>query len=184
MNLFYYDLCDEFNFVREFLLNNGYKNNIIERCIKIFLNNRNNGKSLHSYPPKLKLYFKLPFYGDKSFEIRKELNKIINKYYPQVNICIVFTNGKKLCNYFKFKDSVSDSLMSSLIYQFNCNRCESVYMGKTTRHLVVHISEHIGISYRTILPLTSPPFSAIFYCKTGKNEEYFTFYRRGLCTVY
>ena len=52
MNLFYYDLCDEFNFVREFLLNNGYKNNIIERCIKIFLNNKNNGKSLHSHPPK------------------------------------------------------------------------------------------------------------------------------------
>ena len=67
-----YNICsnfllihDEFIFIRKFLLHNSYKNNIIERCIKIFLNNKNNGKSLHSYPPKLKLYFKLPFYGDK-----------------------------------------------------------------------------------------------------------------------
>ena len=34
-------------------------------------------------------------------------------------------------------------------------------MGETTRHLAVRISEHIGISYRTLLLLTSPPFSAI-----------------------
>ena len=34
-------------------------------------------------------------------------------------------------------------------------------MGKTTPHLGTRISEHLGVSYRTLLPLTSPPFSAI-----------------------
>ena len=30
---------------------------------------------------KLKLYFKLPFYDNESFRIKKELNKLISKYY-------------------------------------------------------------------------------------------------------
>ena len=34
-------------------------------------------------------------------------------------------------------------------------------MGKTTRHLSVRVSEHIGESYRTGSTLASPPFSAI-----------------------
>ena len=45
------------------------------------------------HPQKLKLYFKLQFYSNESFKIRKELIKLISKYYPQVNICIVFTTG-------------------------------------------------------------------------------------------
>ena len=51
--------------------------------------------------------------------------------------------------------------MSSLIYKFNYNICNSIYVDKTTRHLAVRISEHMGVLYRTLLPLSSPPFSAI-----------------------
>ena len=53
------------------------------------------------------------------------------------------------------------SLVSSLIYKFDCNKCNSIYVGKTTRHLAVRISKHMGVSYRTLLPLSSSPFSAI-----------------------
>ena len=62
---------------------------------------------------------------------------------------------------FRFKDTVPLPLMSSLVYKYVCNRCQSVYIGKTSRHLSTRISEHMGVSYRTSVPLTSPPFSAI-----------------------
>ena len=88
----------------------------------MFLNNRLYDKSLFKHPQKLKLYFKIQFYGNESFRIRKKLNKLISKYYPQVKSCIVFTTGKRLWNIFKFKDSVDDSLVSSLIYKLDCNR--------------------------------------------------------------
>ena len=66
----------------------------------------------------------------------------------------------ELVIFFNFKDRVPDSLRSSLVYKFTCDRCQSVYVGKTSRHLAVRISEHLGESYRTGSLLSSPPFSA------------------------
>ena len=62
---------------------------------------------------------------------------------------------------FKFKDNIPTPLMSSLVYQYNCNRCNSIYVGKTTRHLATRISEHRGISPRTGAQLGKPIFSSI-----------------------
>ena len=76
-------------------------------------------------------------------------------------ICFVFTNAKKLENYFKFKDSIDDSVMSCLVYKFNCNSCNTIYVDKTMRHLAVNISERTEASYGTLISLIPPPFSAI-----------------------
>ena len=76
--------------------------------------------------------------------------------------------------FFKFKDSVDDSLVSSQIYKFDCNRCNSIYVGKTTTHLAVYIIEHIGISYRTLLLSSLPPFSVIReHVNISDHENYF-----------
>ena len=63
--------------------------------------------------------------------------------------------------FFKFKDKMPDSIQSSVIYNFTCNRCNAVYIGKTSRYLSTRIAEHMGISFRTGLTLTSQPFSQI-----------------------
>ena len=68
---------------------------------------------------------------------------------------------KGLNTFFWFKDSIADTLRYSLIYKFKCSRRNYTYVGKTTRHLRTRISKHLGVSYRALLPLTSPPFSAI-----------------------
>ena len=60
----------KFNFIKDFLLKNGYKCNIIERYIKVFLNNRMHDKGLLKHPKKLKFYSKLSFYGNNFFRIR------------------------------------------------------------------------------------------------------------------
>ena len=86
---------------------------------------------------------------------------MFSKFYPQIKLNIVFQSGFRIGNLFKFKDTVPVPLRSSLVYKYVCNRCNSVYIGKTSRHLSTRISEHLGVSYRTSVPLTNPPFSAI-----------------------
>ena len=46
-------------------------------------------------------------------------------------------------------------MQSSHVYKYNCVRCTSEYMGMTTR------TEHAGVSFRTGVPLTRPPHSAV-----------------------
>ena len=53
------------------------------------------------------------------------------------------------------------SVRSSLVNKYECNRCKSVYVGKTFRHLSTRVSKHQGVSYRTSVLLTNSPFSAI-----------------------
>ena len=99
--------------------------------------------------------------GNESFTIWKNITKLINKYYPQIKLNIIFTNNFNINNFFRFKDQVPNSLRSCVVYKYNCDSCNATYVGKTTRHFSTRISEHLGISHRSGIRLTSPPFSAI-----------------------
>ena len=63
--------------------------------MKIFLNDRIINKSLTYYPLEFRLYFKIQFYNNEFFNVRKKLNKLISKYFPQAKIYFVLNNGKK-----------------------------------------------------------------------------------------
>ena len=146
----------------ERFFSNGFKTTIIDKCIKSFLSAAHNSPNLPiNTASKQKMFIKLPFHGEESFRIRRQLNQLVSKFYPQIKLNVVFQSGFRIKNMFKFKDTVPLPLMSSLVYKYICNRCQSVYIGKTSRHLSTRISEHMGVSYRTAVPLTSPPFSAI-----------------------
>ena len=135
---------------------------MIEKYIKSFLDKvQSPPKPQINNVCKQILFFKLPFHGEESFKIRKNLIKLFSNFYPQIKLNIVFQSGYRLKNMFKFKDTIPIPLRSSLVYKYNCNRCNSVYVGKTSRHLSTRVSEHLGVSYRTSVPLTNPPFSAI-----------------------
>ena len=149
--------------ITNILCNNGFKNSIIFKEIKKILLKiySNNTSTNNNKPDKLIIFFKIPFQGKESFIIRKRLNILLSRYYPQVKLNFVFTTNYKINNFFRFKDKVPDAMRSSLVYKYTCDRCNSVYIGKTSRHLSTRVSEHIGVSYRTKRALTSPPFSSI-----------------------
>ena len=48
-----------------------------------------------------------------------------------------------------------------LIYKYEYNRCNSIYISKTSRHLCNRVNEHKGISFRSGLQPTTPPFSEL-----------------------
>ena len=52
-------------------------------------------------------------------------------------------------------------MSSNIIYKYSCSQCQSTYIGETQRHLISRISEHKGISPRTSMPFSNPPFSNI-----------------------
>ena len=66
---------------------------------------------------------------------------------------VIFQTNNKLRNYFRFKDSVHETLRSNLIYKFSWGSCTACYIGKTYRHFKVRDSEHQGVSPRTGKPV-------------------------------
>ena len=158
-NYFYLDL--EFKNITRILNRNGFKTSLIEKCIKKFLDSINKTHNTISTAQKDKMFVKLPYYGNQSYKIRRNLKELMMQFYPQINIQIIFTNAFSISSFFQLKDKIPDKLRSSLIYKYQCGRCNSVYVGKTSRHFPVRVSEHRGLSYRTNLPLSCPPFSSI-----------------------
>ena len=65
-------------------------------------------------------------------------------------------------NYFKFKDTLPLSLVSSVISQYSCEQCSSTYIGLTRKQMKVRISNHKNISFRTGASLNTPENSKIF----------------------
>ena len=47
---------------------------------------------------------------------------------------------------FRCKDRVLYELVSVVIYEYTCGRCNSSYCGKTERHLKIRSGEHIELS--------------------------------------
>ena len=88
----------------------------------------------------------LPYLGLISLQVR---TKIRNAMKSTLNCCklqVIFKNKRKLSNMFRFKDLVPYDLVSGVVYEYMCGRCNSSYYGETERHLKVRSGEHIGIS--------------------------------------
>ena len=47
------------------------------------------------------------------------------------------------------------------MYKYSSVHCTSEYVGMTTRTLGTRVAEHAGVSFRSVVPLTSPPHSAV-----------------------
>ena len=53
-------------------------------------------------------------------------------------------------------------LRGNIVYKYSCPQCNAGYVGETTRHLYTRISEHRGLSPRTLKFLSKDPNSRIF----------------------
>ena len=153
----------EVKYLISYFTMNKYPNGIIMKEINRFLNRMlDPGPSMCSVQ-KRKLYVKFQYLGPLSFHLRKNLRKLLNTCYPQIDFRFVFVNGNTIKNLFPYKDRIPDLLQSNVIYQYDCVRCNSdvSYIGQTTCNLAKRIAEHEGISERTGAKRGSPPASKI-----------------------
>ena len=135
--------------LREIFQKNGYPENFIDRCFKLFLNRIHILKEKVPTVEKKPLQLVLPYLGTISPQIRAKLPKSINGVLNFCKLQVIFKSPNKLCKNFCFKDPVPQILTSGVVYMFQCGLCNESYYGECVRHLAVS-GEHISAS-----PLTN-----------------------------
>ena len=139
----------EVEFLKNIFRKNVFPTHFTDRCIKEFLNNIFMAKKAISDVPKKEILICLPFLGPESLKIRKHLTKLKATYFPGCKLNIAFKSTNRIRNSFMFKDKIPLDVRSHLLYRYTCNRCNSVYIGKTKRHYLVRVLEHLGVSIKT-----------------------------------
>lgn len=157
----YFNLHMEFKVLEKFFLNNNYCPNVFHKLVNAFMTSKFENKGLIYDVPKLRKYIKLPFYGKPSYELRKQLNRILHINFPAIKFNIIFTNELKIKSFFKLKDAIPESLCSNIVYQFICPHCHLRYIGCSSRAFRSRIFEHMGKSIRTGRFINKQQFSAI-----------------------
>ena len=151
-----YTICSDWSKIhteiinlRNIMLKNNFPSSFVDRCIKLFLDRLFSKKQVVFTVPKKVINISLPFMGSDSLKIRSQLNKIVKTYFPACKLQVLFNSNCRLGSFFRFKDKVSLNARSFILYKFSCSGCNSAYLGKTKRHFLVRMSEHLGISLAT-----------------------------------
>ena len=147
--------------LKDIFKKNAYPENVIDRCIKSFLNKIFNPRKTELLAPKKEILIMLPFIGKESFEIRNRINSCLRKNFPVIDLKVVFQTKIRLSNLFNYKDKISKDLQSNLVYKFSCNICNDIYYGKTIRHFKVRSCEHLGLTPLTGKRVKTPKEGAI-----------------------
>ena len=136
--------------LREIFNKNGYPDNFIDRCFKLFLNRIHILKEKVPTVGKKPLHLVLPYLGTIWLQTRTKLQKSIKGVLNCYKLQVIFKSQNKLCNNFHFKDPVPQILTSDVVYKFQCGLCNESYYRECVRHLAVRSDEHVAIS-----PLTN-----------------------------
>ena len=136
----------EIDKLKNILYKNSYPRNLVDKCIKEFLDKILALKPVVSTVPKKNLIIALPYLGKLSLQIHTRINRIMKNKLPYCNIRFVFQTKCKISNFFTFKDKIPSFLRSGIVYKFQCGSCNATYYSKIKRHLKVRMCEHLGIS--------------------------------------
>ena len=123
---------------------------IIDKCVYKFLDKLFIKKKERTNPPLTKeRTLVLPYLGNISLQLKRQLRNVFRTYSPEIKLKIVFKSAVRLCTRFRYKDVIPRDLNSLIIYRFTCNTCKSIYIGETKRHFLVRAYEHLGVSILT-----------------------------------
>ena len=120
----------KFRFEVETLHKNSHPTKFIDKYVAKFVNNIFIEKPVFTTVPKLELRIVLPYLGNISSITKKRLNSCISKRLKFSKFQIIFQTGKRLKNYFRFKDRVPETFQSNFVYKFKCGSCTVSYYGK------------------------------------------------------
>ena len=157
-----YKLFDnELSFLKTFFRNNGFPAYLVNLCIKNFLNQKYSNTLPLFNVPKLKRYFVLPYFGEQSLGMQKEMVDLLSNYYPYLDPRIVLRNTLTVGSFFHFKDRVPKACRSGVVYKYCCSSCGEAYIGSTLVRLKTRVAQHLGVSDRTGEMALTPRQSSI-----------------------
>ena len=112
-----------------------------------------------------------------TLKIKKELNRIASRYFPQIDFRLVFFNNFTIRGILNHKERLPDAFRSDICYLYLCDACGATYVGSSKRCLLTRANEHFGKSSRTGNWLARPAPSSIrehqVACKFSTNLENF-----------
>ena len=129
--------------LKKFLIASGFPLGLINRQIKLFLHKKETSETKSTYfgPEKRVIFLSLPFCGENSIKLSRQIGRITNKIAPWSSVKIVFRPVCRLKNISKLKSTTCIFVLSrsNVIYKISCQECEEFYIGLTTRRLKTRI---------------------------------------------
>ena len=112
---------------------NGFSSFMFKSNVCKYLNNQYTTKVSNSTVLKKRIVFVMPYLGPLSILIKRRLKRLISKFYPLIELKIVFKRGNTIKNMFSYKDRFPLKNSSSVVYQIQCEACgpSAAYVGKT-----------------------------------------------------
>ena len=122
---------------------NGFPSYIMDLCVERVLNRYHAGqRTSHTDPgvQRRELVVALPFLGPLSLVIRRRLLRLVHKFYPTVDMKVVFRRGFRIANLFNYKDKFPLACKSMVVYYICCKHCgpSQAYIGKTVATVYEH----------------------------------------------
>ena len=105
----------EISSLKSVFKSNGYSKNLIDSCIKHFLDKLFVKNKVSMTAPKLQLVCVLPYTGKCSLDLRARLRLTIEKIIPFFKVDIVCRFTCRLGNLFRFKDSLEKNISSGIV---------------------------------------------------------------------
>ena len=103
----------EIVFLTSYFKRNCYPSHIFPRAVKTFLDNIFNPKAPCYDVPRKTVFVSLPYMGNFSSTVRKELTSCLSNLYPYIKFNFSF----------HFKDALPDLILSCIVYEFSCPKC-------------------------------------------------------------
>ena len=126
----------EIVFLAEYFKKNSFTSCFLFKVTNQYLKNLYQPKIAVNDVPKQKLYVSLPYIGESSSSgLRRELQRMLSKFYPSINFKFIFTNNFTIGSMFQYKDKLPPLLRAGVIYKYQCPRCFRGYIGSTERLL-------------------------------------------------
>ena len=107
--------------LKNYLCENGYALNLVGNSICCKFNNIFISHTKLLTVPKAPVHLKIPFMNSKSNNsLKTELSDFIGKYYPQIDLRILFSSNDSVGIFFNYKDRIPDIMNSNIVYKYSC----------------------------------------------------------------
>ena len=106
---------------------NTHPHNLVNHCIKKFLNKLFIQRDLNFTVPKREFICILPYLGKVSLDLRTKLRRTIESNLPICILKIIFRSKCGLNTFFHFKDSLETKIYSGIIYRYRCSNYNVTY---------------------------------------------------------